>query len=236
MSEADMALFTDPPAYALENKKIQLSSAQRYEVRWNKEHKTWIFPFRDPYSTELWGWQEKNEHIFRNFPAGTRKSRTVFGLPVVSDESTITLLESPIDAVVLATAGISGGVSTFGIPGGNYQLSLILERTDHLRLSLDSDTPGVDACARIIKEWKGRFDRITVFNYGNSAAKDIGEMTQDQIRWGVGNELPALIWLMEYERRKRDVLPWGTSSLSIRTSGEIHSPWVSPSGIRTRHG
>lgn len=204
MSEADMALFIDPPADALETKKIRLSSAQKYEVRWNKEHKTWIFPFRDPYSTELWGWQEKNEHIFRNFPAGTRKSRTVYGISVVSNESTITLLESPIDAVVLATAGISGGVSTFGIPSGNYQLSLILERTEHLRLALDSDTPGVDACARIIKEWKGKFDRISVFNYGNSDAKDIGEMTQDQIRWGVSNEMPALSWLMEYEKKKKE--------------------------------
>lgn len=202
MPETDLALFTDPPAHALETKNISLSSAQKYEVRWNTKHQSWIFPFRDPYSSELWGWQEKNERIFRNFPAGTRKSRTLFGLSALSDESTVTLLESPVDAVVLATAGISGGVSSFGIPGGNYQLTLVFERAEHLRLALDSDTPGTDACARIIKEWKD--NRISVFNYGNSEAKDIGEMTQDEIRWGIDNELPALIWLMEYEKRKHD--------------------------------
>jgi hypothetical protein len=204
ISETDMALFTDPPQEALDQKKITLCSSRKYEVRWNSAHQSWIFPLRDPYSTELWGWQEKSERIFRNYPAGTRKSRTIFGLSNASDESTVTLLESPVDAVVLDAAGITGGVSAFGIPTGGYQLSLILERTEHLRLSLDSDNPGADACARVIKDWIGKFNRISVFNYGNSTAKDIGEMDYEQIRWGVDNELPALTWLTEYEKKKKE--------------------------------
>jgi len=202
--DADMALFTDPPPPSLDLKGMILESARKYEVKWNPAKGTWIFPYRDPYSKELWGWQEKNEHVFRNFPAGTRKSRTLFGLPAVPDGSPLVLVESPADAVVLDSAGIPGGVSSFGVSVSDFQLSLVQQRTEQLVLALDRDNPGRNGARDAIRRVGGRVGSLRVFNYGESLAKDPGEMTYEEIRKGMATAIPAITWARAYDARKEE--------------------------------
>lgn len=192
VTQSDLALFTDPPQEALDSKNITPESARLYNIRWNPEHKTWIFPFYDPYSNELWGWQEKNARIFRNYPAGTKKSRTLFGISNLADDSTAVVVESPIDCAVLSSAGVSCGVSTFGVPGGSHQLTLVQRRCNRIVLAFDNDTAGSRANREFAPVAAQLFDDVKIYNYGSSKAKDPGEQTYEEIRWSIDNALDYL--------------------------------------------
>lgn len=196
VSPVDMALFTDPPQEMLESKNITLDAARQYNIKWNPEHQTWICPYHDPYTNELWGWQEKNARIFRNYPASTRKSRTLFGLPNFINGSTAILVESPLDCAVIASAGIAGGVSTFGIPKGSYQLSLIQQRTDRIVLAFDNDTAGSRATRDAAGLAAEMFPHLAIYNYGTSDAKDPGEQAYDEIQFGIDHAWSYLEWRM----------------------------------------
>lgn len=194
VTDADMALFTDPPQDALESKNITLESAQHYGIKWNPEHQSWIFPYRDPYSNELWGWQEKNARIFRNYPAGTKKSKTLFGIDKLDGDGAL-ILESPVDCAVVKELEYDGMVSSFGIPS-LYQLSLIQnKRCWKMMFVLDNDKAGITATRELIPEALKMFRRVRVFNYRDCGAKDVGEMNYYDIDEGFRQALPALEWL-----------------------------------------
>lgn len=205
VSEADMALFTDPPQHALDSRYIKPDSAKRYGIMWNPEHESWIFPYRDPYSSELWGWQEKNARIFRNFPAGTKRGKTLFGIdklfagtvkPALGGEAI--LVESPVDCAVLYNAGYENAVSSFGIPS-LYQFSLLQwYRTNSIILALDNDKAGVTATKELIPTLLNMFCNVTVLPYMYTKAKDVGEMEHQSIRTEIDEAMPALAWLRRH--------------------------------------
>lgn len=195
VSEADMALFTDPPEDQLTVKKINADSARRFGVRWNPAHESWVFPLRAPFTNELWGWQEKNERIFRNYPHGVRKSQTFFGLPAFEHGSTVVLVESPVDAVRLDVAGYGGGLSSWGVQVSDCQLAIVQQLTESVILALDNDKPGISETARICKEHAGFVKRIRVFNYSQVKVKDPGEMSGEEIEWAMANAIPAMKWM-----------------------------------------
>lgn len=196
ISEADLALFTDPPDVQLLSKRINKDSARRFGVKWNPDRSSWIFPIREPYTNDLWGWQEKNERIFRNYPSGTRKSKTLFGLSAFKHGSTAILVESPVDAVRFDACGYRGGLSSWGVQVSDYQLTLIQQLTESVVLALDNDSVGVSAAARICAENASFVNRLRVFNYGDSKGKDPGELTDDEVIFGIENAVPA----MKYRR------------------------------------
>lgn len=197
ITEMDMALFTDPPEEALNSKNITAEAAEYYGIRWNPEHKTWIFPYRDPFSNELWGWQEKNARIFRNYPAGTKKSRTLFGYDKMGKDCTGIIVESPIDCgkVYDIDLGYWGDtVSSFGLPS-LYQLSLIQRKCSYLFFCLDNDAAGIKTTRDLIPDAVKMFSHVRVFNYQGSSAKDIGEMDIWDADDGFHESIPALEWL-----------------------------------------
>jgi hypothetical protein len=51
----------------------------------------------------LWGWQEKGARgrFFKNQPAGVKKSKTVFGVEILTSTHDLIVVESPLDAVRL---------------------------------------------------------------------------------------------------------------------------------------
>jgi hypothetical protein len=194
VTEADMALFTDPPQESLDSKNITIEAANYYGIRWNPEHSTWICPYRDPYSSELWGWQEKNAHVFRNYPAGVKRGKTLFGIDRLRRSGGI-LVESPIDCAVLYCAGYENSVSSLGMPS-LYQLSLIRnKRVSSLLLALDNDKAGISGTRDLIYEAVKMFKTVRVYNYGNSTAKDPGEQNEEDIIFGISCAVPALQWL-----------------------------------------
>lgn len=200
ISEADLAVFTDPPLNALESRDLTLDSCRYYGVKWNTDRESWILPIREPYTNDLWGWQEKNARLFRNYPSGTRKSKTLFGLDAFTDDSTAILVESPLDVVRLHVAGIRGGLSSWGVQVSDFQLSLIHERTEHLVLALDNDKPGISETARICREFK-HCSRIDVFSYPDSIIKDPGEMNEVDIMLGMANARSGIWWVNNYDKK-----------------------------------
>jgi DNA primase len=193
LTDADLALFTPPPPLALESRKITAEGAKKYEVLWNPdkcEWGTWIFPIRDPESYRLWGWQEKNERRFRNYPSGCRKSETLFGIRATEHDSTVILVESPVDAVRCFTSTGRTGVSSYGVHVSDQQLSLIHSRSERLILALDNDSAGVGETARICREFKRL--PVYVFDWAvNEGAKDFGDMKDEEIKEGISNAIPA---------------------------------------------
>lgn len=198
ISEADMGLFTSVPEEAMVQRKVNSSSVDRYGIRWKAKRSSWIFPIRDPFSHELWGWQEKNNRIFRNIPAGIKKSKTLFGLQGF-DSSQVYLVESPIDAARLDASGFSGGLSSWGASVSLYQLSLIQSVTEHLVVAFDNDKAGREETHKICKEFKG-CSHISVFNYGSAEGKDPGELSDDEVRYGIENAIPSMKWSRESKK------------------------------------
>lgn len=201
VTEIDLMLFTDPPDHALKSKSLRLDSARRFGVRWYPEESAWIFPIRDPFTQELWGYQIKNERHFRSYPAGTKKSRTLFGMGAFEHGSTAVIVESPVDTVRLDSAGIRGGLSSFGVQVSDYQFSLVQRMAESTILALDNDRAGIQATARICAEAQ-RIPGLRVFSYGDSLAKDPGEMTDEEILFGIENSIGRLRWLREHADRQ----------------------------------
>lgn len=201
VGEADMALFTDPPEAELEGKGISRESADAYGILWNPDRQEWIFPVRDPHTNELWGWQSKNARTFRHYPAGIRRSETLFGLGAFHYGCPVILIESPIDVAYIYSAGKRGGLSSFGVQVSNQQLSIIHRVTEHLVLAFDRDSAGVEQTARICNEFD-QVRTIRVFNYGHVHVKDPGEMTYDEVLYGINNSIPALRFLSVYRNTR----------------------------------
>jgi CHC2 zinc finger/Toprim-like len=189
--DSDLALFTSPPESALAGRKITAEAAAKYEVMWNDKTSSWIFPIRSPDGLLL-GWQEKNEHRFRNYPAGVRKSETLFGLGATGHGSRVILVESPVDAVRCCSSGAGTGLSSYGVRVSGKQLTIIHSIGSALVLALDNDLAGMEETARICRDFKQL--PVRVFNYGELKVKDIGDMTDEQIRWGVGHAVSAIYY------------------------------------------
>ena len=202
ISEADMALFVDPPENVLTEKNITSFSASFFGIKWNQGEEEWITPVRDPFSFELWGYQAKNARNFRNHPKGMPKSKTLFGLESFQHGSTAILVESPIDCARLLSAGQGGGLSSFGVSVSDRQLSLIQRVTESAIFAFDRDMPGMAQTIRICEEFDG-IKNIRIYNYGNSEAKDPGEQTNEEIKFGVENAIPILRWNRVYRAARR---------------------------------
>lgn len=212
MSEVDLAILDSVPDDLLASKKLTREAADEFEIKWKSEEEQWVFPIRDPYTYKLWGVQLKNGRIFRTYPAGIRKSETLFGLRAFTNGEPAILVESPVDTVRLRSAGIRGGLSGMGVSISDRQFSLILGVTDSLVLALDNDSAGVAETARICRIFK-QIPEIKIFNYGVSKAKDPGEMTDREIHAGYETALSSINWLRTYENLQRKItsLPRGAS-------------------------
>lgn len=221
VSEVDLSLFIEPPAIELERRGLSSHSLTKYELLWDKKEDAWIIPVRGPFHGELWGWQSKNARHFRNYPQGIKRSETLYGLGSFPDGSTAVVVESPIDCPYLFSAGINGGLSTYGVHISARQFSLIQYVTDTIVFALDNDSSGVGETARICEE-AGRFRNARVFNYGSVDAKDPGEMTYEEVREGIRTALPVLRWQHVYRNFER---------ISKESGVPVSRPWKLISSI-----
>lgn len=206
LPERELAGFQDPPLKALKDRHLTPASCREYGVRWNGERKSWITPIR-LVGGALIGWQEKSKRFFNNHPDKVPKSQTLFGIDVFPENATAILVESPLDVCRLHSAGFLGGVSSFGVMVSDDQMRLLLSVTEELILALDNDDNGVRETAHLLHgeprggkfkkqgiPWLAKFASIEVFNYGGSTAKDPGEMTNEEIAWGIENATPGEDW------------------------------------------
>jgi hypothetical protein len=196
MSEARLAIFVEPPQYALDSRNVSAESAHAFGVLWNKNTETWILPIRDADNNRLMGWQEKGtvDRTFKNRPAGVQKSKTLFGHSNMHEEYVV-VVESPLDCLRLYSAGIASAVATFGAIVSDAQVKLLRYPE---KVIAAFDNPNLDAAGKKASDQMRDFARkyginLFFFNYGDSGKKDPGDMTDEEIIWGVENAKPAIL-------------------------------------------
>ena len=201
MSEARLAVFVAPPSDKLEERKISWESAAAYEIMWDQEREAWVLPFRDPETQKLLGWQEKGtkERTFMNRPPGLPRSKTLFGLSQLRSEVAY-LVESPLDCARFFTAGYAGAMAICGSTINEEQVKLI-RNADRVIAAFDNpkvDPAGKKASAEITK-WAIKYGiNLSFFNYGDSGKKDPGDLTDDEISWGIANAKSSLYGELAY--------------------------------------
>lgn len=201
MSEARLAVFVDPPLDVLNGRNLKESSVNKYGILWDKTKKAWILPMREPHFNKLIGWQEKGtiDRTFFNRPTGLPKSKTLFGVDV-QDEKLAIVVESPLDCARIDSAGISGAVAICGSSISEDQVKL-LRYSEKIVIAFDNpslDKAGLKASKEMLA-WGRKYGlNLFFFNYGGTNKKDPGDMTDDEIRWGVDNAVSSLFGEQAY--------------------------------------
>jgi hypothetical protein len=204
MNEARLAVFVEPPQEALGARHITPESAFKYGILWDANKKSWILPLREPHFNKLMGWQEKGtvERTFMNRPPGMPRSKTLFGIEN-QNETLAIVVESPLDCVRIDSAGFDGAVAICGSTISEDQIRL-LRFSDRIIAAFDN--PNLDkAGAKAAKEmlnWSRKYSlNLWFFNYGSSSKKDPGDMTDEEIRWGVENAVSSIFGELAYVQR-----------------------------------
>jgi hypothetical protein len=187
ITEASLAIFSEPPAEALRSRGLSAAAAKHHQLLWDSAKKNWIILIRDPYSNKLLGWQEKGfaQRFFRNYPPGMEKSKSLFGLSQYQGGRMI-VVESPLDVVRLTSLGIPGGVATYGVTISTEQLKLIRE-ADEVVFALDNDDAGRANSAKLLDLTKALKFEAWFFNYSGTDRKDIGAMSRSEVDSGLQN-------------------------------------------------
>lgn len=190
MSEARLAVFGPPPTDKLEERKLSWESAAAYEIMWDASREAWVLPFRDPTNGKLLGWQEKGtkDRTFLNRPPGLPRSKTLFGFPQLR-EDVVYLVESPLDAARLYSAGFPGAVAICGSTMNEEQVKLVRGAE---RIVAAFDNPKIDKAGKGASDQLRSFAlkyglNLSYFNYGDTGKKDPGDMTDEEIAWGIAN-------------------------------------------------
>jgi hypothetical protein len=182
------AEYGRPPRRALDDRGISREAATDLSIRWYRDRSAWVLPvWLQALAGHfmLLGWQYKNADKTW-FEPGTPKSLSLFGIDLFETGTTAVLMESPLDVAVLLTAGLDGGLATFGTSVSSAQLQLLADRTSRVFLAMDNDDAGRKATEKIAgsEELKGK--RLLQFSYDHAPdAKDPGEMTNEEIREGL---------------------------------------------------
>ena len=185
MSEARLAVFTDVPDKELKKRFLTREASDAHGVVWDTKNSAWILPIREPNDFSLWGWQEKGStgRFFRNYPAGVKKSKTVFGVHILDESKPLWVVESPLDAVRLTGLGYNA-IATYGAIISEDQGKL-MRRATQLISAFDNDQAGKKASEQMLGfSRKYGFD-LRYFNYSGIDVKDVGDMTEKEIARGL---------------------------------------------------
>lgn len=173
--------FPSVPSECLELRNISEESARLHGIKWSPEDECWIIPIVTQ-DRELLGWQSKRPGWIRNFPVGVKKSETLFGIERFRGGTAI-LVESPLDVVRLTSMNCGyQGLATFGTAVSNAQINILSHTVERLIVAMDNDDAGVKSAKKLFQSLP-RFRKGTLWvNYKGTTAKDIGEMTDDEIK------------------------------------------------------
>ena len=212
--EVVLMSFSWPTERALRVRKISLEACMHFGIRWDAEDPAWVFPIRSPeFPHPLWGWQMKQRNLVRNRPRSVQKSHTFFGIDAVALTGEIVLVESPLDVARLFDLGYPA-LASFGAEVSKEQMTILKRSDATVILGLDNDPPGIRSMTQLAKEYAPIFTRrMKVLNYSEAPdAKDVGEMTDDQIHSSVRDAISLPEW-EKYVCR-------GTSRVPKRSSGQ----------------
>jgi len=173
--------FSSVPDKVARRRNLDPQALRMYGVKWHDEKKAWIIPTVSP-AGDLLGWQEKGADWYRNQPKGVKKSGTLFGIER-SHSRTIVLVESPLDVVRMASC-LSGiqALAAFGAHVSAEQMRLLADVADKVIVAMDNDEAGIKSGKRLMKEMPLLRGGLFWLDYRHAPdAKDIGEMTDEQI-------------------------------------------------------
>jgi len=166
----------------------------RYGVRWNPANKSWCIPIISNMGT-LMGWQEKRSGWVRNFPVGIEKSKTLFGVERFRSKTSV-LVESPLDVIRFAMVfSKPQAVASFGAQVSKSQMDLLLHMSDTIVIAMDNDEAGIESSKRLYKNLGTPRNGIKWWNYSTTSAKDIGDMTDDEIETGLLTSTVVPPWI-----------------------------------------
>lgn len=184
--------FDKPPYEQLVKRNLKAVVADRYGIRWDTSKRAWIIPIISP-NGDLLGWQEKSSYGVLNQPNGVKKSETLFGIDRFSSRTAI-LVESPLDVVRFASA-YSGMhcLASFGVQVSRNQIDIIENVCDSLIVALDNDEAGITIGKKLLTALPTFRGGVKWLYYGHTKAKDIGDMSDDEVGIAV-KKATALPW------------------------------------------
>lgn len=179
-----------------QSRNLNPDVAWRYGIRWDSDNKAWVIPIVSPMG-ELKGWQAKKTGWFRNIPEGVKKSETLFGIERFNCPTAV-LVESPLDVVRFASVyDRPQCLASFGASVSEEQIRLLADVADCLIVALDNDEAGIASSKRLFKSLPNFRKGIKWFFYGDSPAKDLGDMTNEEITRGIREATVIPTWIME---------------------------------------
>lgn len=185
--------FVMPPESAMAKRGLDPEQVLMHGVRWDASHKAWIIPIVNQLG-DLQGWQTKAVGWVRNFPVGVKKSDSLFGIERFVG-GTAVLVESPLDVVRFASVFEKPqALATFGAAVSDRQLSLLSMVADRVIVAMDNDEAGLSSSKSLFKRLP-HFRRGTLWwDYSNTTAKDIGDMTAIEMQDGLSSSSRILPW------------------------------------------
>jgi DNA primase len=186
--------YPEVPKNRLASRNITAEAARKHGLRWNDKNNSWIIPMVSS-EGDLLGWQEKGLNSTYNHPTGVRKGDTLFGIEQFKSTTAI-LVESPLDVVRFASSfsGIQC-LGTFGAQITKNQLQLAYSVADKVIVAMDNDEAGIASAKKIFKDMPLLKGGVYWLHYGHTKAKDLGDMTDDEIEIAVVNASVIPWWL-----------------------------------------
>lgn len=176
--------FKSPPKDYVKKRNLTTEALERYSIRWDADREAWVLPIMSPLG-ELKGWQLKGSGWVRNYPKGVKSANSLFGFSQMSSRTAV-LVESPLDVVRFAGVfSAPQAVATFGANVSDIQMRMLSMSVDRLVLAMDDDVAGWKSMKRLFSVLPTFRKGVWFFDYADSTAKDIGEMTSDEIELGV---------------------------------------------------
>jgi hypothetical protein len=177
-----------------ESRNLNADATWRYGVRWDPEDKAWVVPIVSPMG-KLQGWQAKKVGWFRNRPDGVEKGLTLFGVERFRHRVAV-LVESPLDVVRLASTSVDAqGLATFGAQVSSEQGRLVAHLCDTVIIAMDNDKAGLESSKRLYATLTPPRHGIKWWNYTGVSAKDIGDMTDEEIVRGFETATVVPPWI-----------------------------------------
>jgi hypothetical protein len=172
--------YEDAPDSEITKRSLTSEACRLHGVRWDSKNEAWIIPLltRD---RSLIGWQAKKSGWVRNYPIGVKKSSTLFGIERFKG-GTAVLVESPLDVVRLTSLGLQvQGLASFGAAVSDTQVQLLEQYADKVIVAMDNDEAGIASSKKLFSTLPRFRKGILWLSYDGTTAKDIGDMTDDQI-------------------------------------------------------
>jgi DNA primase len=186
--------FSLVPHRELVQRHLDADVALAHGIKWNMLKKAWVIPIVSPFG-ELMGWQEKGYNYFNNNPTGVKKSHTLFGIERFQSRTAV-LVESPLDVVRFASSfGGIQALATVGAHVSKEQMQLVTDVAERVIIAMDNDKAGIESAKFLLKNLPRFRDGIFFLNYDKTDAKDIGDMTDEQVNHAVTTASVVPWWL-----------------------------------------